>query len=127
MAVQLRVTEHGLVVRFTGRDRLWACRRGVDLPLGRVLLARPMSRRDAVAGSPRVHLPGFSVPGLLRAGSYGVGERRQLWMVRRSTQLLAIYLRGDPYHRVVVEVDDPEGLSRAINDALPPRLLPPGR
>lgn len=123
MAVQLRVSEDGVTVRFTGSDRVYAYRRGVYLPLGRVLMARPMARRDAVAASPRMHLPGVTVPGLLRAGSYGVGERRQLWMVRGATLLLAIYLRGDPYHRVVVEVDDPEALSRLINDALPPRRL----
>ncbi|MEJ2863316.1 hypothetical protein [Actinomycetospora flava] len=124
MAVQVRITADGLVVRFTGTDRVWACRRGVYLPLSRVLLARPMARRDAVTASPRVHLPGVSVPRVLRAGSYGVGERRQLWMVRRAERLLAIYLRGDPYHRVVVEVADPEETSRTINDALPPRRLP---
>lgn len=126
MTVQLHVTDDGLIVRFTGRDRVWACRRGVILPMRRVLLARPMARHDAVAASPRMHLPGVSLPGVLRAGSYGVGERRQLWMVRRATLLLAIYLRGDPYHRVVVEVDDPEGVSRIINDALPPRRLSAG-
>jgi hypothetical protein len=124
MPVQLRITTDGLVVRFTGSDRVWACSRGVYLPLSRVLLARPMTRDDAVAGSPRVHLPGVSVPRVLRAGSFGIGERRQLWMVRGATQLLAIYLRGDPYHRVVVEVPDPESTSRTINDALPPRRLP---
>lgn len=124
MAVQLRVTEHGLVVRFTGPDRVWACRSGVFLPMNRVLMARTMARRAAVSASPRVHLPGFSVPGVLRAGSYGVGERRQLWAVRSASVLLAIYLRGVPYHRIVVEVEDPEGTSRLINDALPPRRLP---
>lgn len=125
MAVQLRVTEHGLLVRFTGSDRVWACKAGVSLPMNRVLMARPMERRDAVAGSPRVHLPGICVPGVIRAGSYGVGERRQLWMVHGAERLLAIYLRGVPYHRVVVEVEDPEAASRTINEALPPRRLPP--
>ena len=125
MAVHLRVTEHGVVVRFTGRDRVFACRAGVTLPMGRVLMARPMSRRDLVAASPRVHLPGVSVPGLLRAGSWGVGERRQLWMAHRGERLLAIYLRGVPYHRIVVEVDDPDAESRLINDAVPLRRLPP--
>ncbi|GAA4867929.1 hypothetical protein [Actinomycetospora straminea] len=124
MAVQIRITADGVVVRFTGTDRVWACRRGVYLPLSRVLLARPMARRDAVSASPRVHLPGVSVPKVLRAGSYGVGERRQLWMVRSAQSLLAIYLRGDPYHRIVVEVPDPEATSRTINEALPPRRLP---
>jgi hypothetical protein len=124
MAVQLRVTADGVVVRFSGADRVWACCRGVYLPLSRVLLARTLDRRAAVAASPRVHLPGVSVPKVLRAGSYGVGERRQLWMVRGAEQLLAIYLRGDPYHRVVVEVPDPDETSRTINEALPPRRLP---
>ena len=125
MAVTIRVTEHGLIVRFTGRDRVWACRSGLQLPMARVLLARPMARRDLVAASPRVHLPGVSVPGVLRAGSWGVGERRQLWMVHRGDNLLAIYLRGLPYHRIVVEVDDPESQSRLINESLPRRRLPP--
>jgi len=124
MAVQLRVTEDGVVVRFTGSDRMWACCRGVYLPMSRVLGAREMSRRDAVSASPRVSVPGVSVPKVLRAGSFGVGERRQLWMVRGGTHLLAIYLRGDPYHRVVVEVPDPQAVSRMINDSLPPRRLP---
>lgn len=125
MGVHLRVTEHGLVVRFTGRDRVFACRRGVTMPMGRVLLARPMDRQDLVAASPRVHLPGVCVPGVLRAGSWGVGERRQLWLVHGGHRLLAIYLRGEPYHRIVVEVADPDTTSRVINDALPARRLPP--
>lgn len=119
MGVQLRVTEDAVVVRLTGGDLLCACRRGVHLPMSRVLGARAMARRDAVTASPRIHLPGLSVPGLWRAGCYGVGERRQLWAVHSGQQLLAIYLRGDPYHRVVVEVDDPAGVSRAINEVLP--------
>jgi len=126
MGVQTRVTEHGVLLRFTGRDRVYACRGGVFLPIDRVQGARTLGRRDAVAASPRMHLPGISVPGMLRAGAYGVGERRQLWMVHAATTLLAIYLRGVPFHRVVVEVEDPEGLSKVINAALPPRGLPPG-
>lgn len=123
MGVQLRITEEAVVVRLTGGDVVCAWRRGVYLPMSRVLGARTMRRRDAVAASPRLHLPGVSVPGLMRTGSYGVGERRQLWAVRGGDQLLAIYLRGDPYHRVVIEIDDPGTASRAINEALPPRSV----
>lgn len=125
MAVRLRVTEHAVVVRFTGGDRVLAFRHGVTLPLDRVLLARPMGRDDLVAASPRVHLPGVCLPGVVRAGSWGVGERRQLWMAHGGDRLLAIYLRGVPYHRVVIEVPDPDTVSRFINDALPRRLPPP--
>src|SRR5690349_16307259 len=43
---------------------------------------------------------------------------------RRTGPVLAIYLRGEPYHRVVVEVSDPENLSRDINDAIGTSLRP---
>lgn len=125
MGVQLRLVEDAVVLRLSGRDRACAWRGGIHLPMTRILGARPLARRDAITASPRVHLPGVSLPGVLRVGSYGVGERRQLWAVHGAETLLAIYLRGYPYHRVVVEVDDPEALSRAINDALPTRRLPP--
>src|SRR5690349_24984931 len=43
---------------------------------------------------------------------------------RRTGPVLAIYLRGEPYHRVVVEVSDPENLSRDINNAIGTSLRP---
>jgi hypothetical protein len=40
--------------------------------------------------------------------------------------VLGIYLRGEPYHRVVVEVQDPENLSREINNAIGKTSVRPG-
>jgi hypothetical protein len=63
---------------------------------------------------------------VLRAGCYGIGQDRQLWLVHRAGSVLAIYLRGEPYHRVVVEVVDPENLSRDINNAIGNAAARPG-
>jgi hypothetical protein len=77
-----------------------------------------MTRSDAVASSPRLPCPGFSWSQHYRAGCWGIGERRQLWSAGRSAHVVVIYLTGRPFHRVVVEVDEPEQTHRRINAAL---------
>ncbi|HEY2191571.1 MAG TPA: hypothetical protein VGH76_04600 [Actinomycetospora sp.] len=138
MATVLDVTTTGLRVRFTGSDRLAACCAGLDVPFERIVGSRVMTRDDAVASSPRLPCPGSWWPGTLRAGSWGVGERRQLWSVRRGAYVVVVYLSGRPFHRVVVDVADPyqshrrleaallhskkTSPRRALRDRLPPRL-----
>jgi len=114
-----------VTVRFTGADRWWALSSGIVLPTQRVLGARVLSRSAAIAACPARELPGLGWPGVLRAGCYGIGQARQLWLVHRAESVLAIYLRGEPYHRVVVEVSDPENLSRDINTLIGQTSLPP--
>ena len=118
MAVLVEFTEQAAAIRFTGTDRFYAISRGIDLPYPRVLGARVMSRPAAIAACPRRRFPGMGWPGFLRAGCYGIGQRRQLWLVHRAGRLLAIYLRGEPYHRIVVEIALPEAVAHRINDAI---------
>jgi hypothetical protein len=118
MAVALVVTPTGLRVRFTGTDRLAAFSRGLDVPFDRILGARVMTRDDAVASSPRLPCLGSWWSGRLRAGSWGIGERRQLWSVRRGAHVVVIYLSGRPFHRLVVDVEEPHRTNRGIEAAL---------
>jgi hypothetical protein len=118
MAISLVVTPTGLQVRFTGADRVVACSRGLHVPFERIIGSRVMTRDDAVASSPRLPCPGSWWPGRLRAGSWGVGERRQLWGVRRGRHVVVVYLSGRPFHRVVVDVPDPHPTHRGIEAAL---------
>ena len=118
MAIDLVVLPTGLQVRFTGTDRLAAGSRGLDVPFERIVGTRVMTRVDAVASSPRFPCPGSWWPRRLRAGSWGVGERRQLWGVRRGAHVLVVYLSGRPFHRIVVEVETPQHIHRSIEAAL---------
>jgi hypothetical protein len=118
MAISLSVTATGLRVRFTGVDAAAACSGGVDVPFARVVGSRVMTRVDAVASSPRVPCPGSWWPGRLRAGAWGIGERRQLWGVRGGAYVVVVYLSGRPFHRLVVEVEEPRRLHRRIESAL---------
>jgi hypothetical protein len=118
MAVRLTVTRTGLHLQFSGADLVAACSRGLFVPYTRVLGVRVMTRADAVASSPRLPCPGLWWPQRYRAGCWGVGERRQLWSARHGPQVVVIYLTGRPFHRLVVEVDEPERAHRRIDTAL---------
>jgi hypothetical protein len=116
--IDLDVTASGLRVRFTGVDLAAACSAGLDVPFSRVVGARVMTREDAVASSPRVPCPGTWWPGRLRVGAWGIGERRQLWGARGGAYVVVVYLSGRPFHRLVVEVEEPRRTQRRIEAAL---------
>lgn len=118
MAVRLDVEPMGLRVQFSGVDLVAACSRGLFVPFTRILGARVMTRSDALASSPRLPCPGFWWPRRYRAGCWGVGDRRQLWSARQSAHVLVVYLTGRPFHRVVVEVGEPERAHRRVDAAL---------
>jgi hypothetical protein len=118
MAVRLDVEPMGLRVRFSGVDLVAACSRGLFVPFTRILGARVMTRSDALASSPRLPCPGFWWPRRYRAGCWGIGERRQLWSARHGAHVLVVYLTGRPFHRVVVEVSEPEWAHRRVDAAL---------
>ena len=118
MAISLAVTPTGLRMQFTGVDRVAACTQGIDVSFERIVGSRVMTRGEAIASRPHLPCPGSWWPGRLRAGSWGIGERRQLWGVRRSLRVVVVYLSGRPFHRLVVDVEEPEGTHRAVESAL---------
>lgn len=118
MAVRLEVADGGVAVRLSGVDAVAALSRGLFLPFERIVGTRVMVRGDAVASGPRLPCPGLWWPGGMRSGCWGWGERRQLWCVRRGGSVLVVYLAGRPFHRLVVEVDDPGSVHRDVDAAL---------
>jgi hypothetical protein len=115
VSVTVEVCRGELDVRIRGLDRFLALSGGVRLPLSAVLSARVRDRVAALADGPKLRLPGSYLPGVVRAGSYGLGDDRELWCVHRAPTVLAIELTGQRYRRVVVEVPDPEQAAKEIN------------
>jgi hypothetical protein len=118
VAVTVSVDAGEVRVRFSGLDRFWALSRGLTIPVHRVRSARVLPRREAAKACPKVRMPGSYWPKRLHAGSYGFGEKRQLWCVHRGQEVLAIDLRGRPYARVVVEVGNPKERAGRITAAV---------
>jgi hypothetical protein len=115
--IELAVEGSALRIRLTGKDALYALSRGLTVPLSAVRAASAVPNRDVQRTGLR--LPGTNLPGVLRAGSYGTGSRRDLWLVRRAPELLVIELHpGQRYRRVVLQVPDPHAEAARLRAAL---------
>jgi hypothetical protein len=123
-ALNITVQDDQLTVRLLGWDVLYCCRRQVIVPLAAV---------DGVCVAPRqdipvqgLRLPGTGIPGVIRAGSYGTGDQRDFWDVRRAAEVLVIQMkpRAAGYRRMVLEVPDPHGELTRLRPTLGPTVLP---
>jgi hypothetical protein len=102
----VEVERESVRVRLHGFDALLAVCREVVVPRSSVLGVRAAAKAEVPAKG--IRLPGTGVPGLVRAGSFGTGARRELWDVRRAATYLVLDLApGQRYRRIVLEVDDP--------------------
>lgn len=101
-----------LTVRPIGPDRAWSAATEIRLPLDAVRDVDVRDPRDVPAG---LRLPGTAMPGVITAGFYGLGAQRSFWLVRRSRRVLVVELGApSPLARLVLEVDDPDGMAAAI-------------
>ena len=104
--VALNVFGGQLHIVFGGADVVWVLRRRLIVPVAQVCGV-------AVAALDRVpregfRLPGTSVPGVIRAGSYGVAPCRDLWDIRHPDEVLWVeFSAGAPYRRAILQVLDP--------------------
>jgi hypothetical protein len=115
--VDVTVEGDALVVRPRGLDVLWCFRRRVVVPLAAVALVRAVPRHAVPrAGFRR---PGTAVPRVIVAGSYGSGDNRTFWDLRRARRVLLISCRlGSEYKALVLEVPDPDGTADRLNASL---------
>jgi hypothetical protein len=113
--IRVEIAGEWLVVEPLGLDKVWCVRRIVRVPRSSVTYVRALRRRDVPLAGPR--LPGSYLPGVITAGSYGLGVHRTFWDVRRADRLLVIDIRpGDAtYYRLVLEVPDPDATAAALS------------
>jgi hypothetical protein len=116
--IRVQIAGDWLVVEPLGLDKFWCVRRIVRVPRASVTYVRALRRRDVPLAGPR--LPGSYLPGVITAGSYGLGVHRTFWDVRRADRLLVIDIRpGDAtYYRLVLEVPDPDATAAALRQTL---------
>jgi hypothetical protein len=114
VVLKLTVTDTSLDLQLTGVTSVLAGRRSLRLPRERIHRAFVLGRSFALRASPRVPCPGWSTR-RSRVGVFGLRDSAQLWSAGRRPVVLALYLRGEPYHRIVCEVDDPIARAATIN------------
>ena len=63
-------------------------------------------------------LPGSYMPGFVCAGIYRGRGHRELWMVGKAEEAVAVDLADSKYTRVVVQVADPEATVGSLQSAI---------
>ena len=113
----IEVVRDTLSVRLHGLDMLFGFRRTLKIPVDHVrgVVVQQRDRLPQIG----LHFPGIAVPGVLYAGTFGLGDERSFWFVRRANLLLRIEcVPGAEFRRLVLQVADPTALARRLRPVL---------
>ena len=115
--VDLSIAEGKLTLHVRGADKLWALKSSLEIPLVHVagVRADPEIARGWYHG---IRLPGTNVPGVITAGTFYQDGKRVFWDVHHPEKTIVIELHDERYNELVVEVDDPDGAVRLIQNTL---------
>jgi hypothetical protein len=115
--IDLQLDGGVLIVELGPWDRLLCLRGPVRVPLRDIRAVRAVDRDELPR--PGLRLPGSSLPGVVTAGSYGVGAQRSFWDVRRARRVLLVVCRpGAEYARLVLELPDPDAAAQRLTHSL---------
>ena len=112
---QVHIDGDQLIVEIEGLDKLWALRSRLEIPLVHVRGATADPGMAALTGW---KVGGARVPGVITAGTFHVDGERVFWDVHDAARAVVIELTGDPYTRLVIEVDDPAATVAQVEKAL---------
>ena len=101
-------------VRIRGLNVVWAFARGVSFPASAVSGVRVETGPLRPRGW---RMPGTAGFGLVE-GTYVSGAQREFWAVARGRAAVVIDLAGQPFVRVVAQVEDPEGTVALVRRAM---------
>ena len=116
-SVDVDLVGDDLVVRMNGLGMLLACRRLLRIPADHIS-GVAVQHRDRLPGL-GLQFPGLALPGVLYAGSFGIGTERSFWNVRRAELVLRVECHtGAEFRRIVLQVADPTVLARRLRPVL---------
>ena len=110
------VRDNRLIVTIEGLRRIWALKRGFDIPMDRVVSVA--ADPDIARTRKGTRAPGTYLPGVITAGTYFRKGDRNFWDVIRTQNVIVIELRDEPYRRLILEVEDPTRTVATINGAI---------
>jgi hypothetical protein len=63
-------------------------------------------------------MPGTSVPGVIKAGTFYQDGKRVFWDVHHPEKTIVIDLHDERYNQLIVEVEDPQAAVSLIQSGL---------
>jgi hypothetical protein len=115
--VDLSIAEGKLTLNVRGADKLWAFKSSLEIPLVHIIGVRadPEPARGWYHG---IRMPGTSVPGVIKAGTFYQDGKRVFWDVHHPEKTIVIDLHDERYNQLIVEVEDPQVAVRLIDSAM---------
>lgn len=108
MAIDIEVSGDLVVVSLTGKDRLFAFKRRLNIPAEKIGSVEVLPKSEVPPGKGIwLRLPGSYIPGVLHHGSYGFGANREFWAVSRQEEVVVITIHDWDYRRVVLGTGNP--------------------
>jgi hypothetical protein len=116
--VDLSISGGNLILNVHGADKLWAFKSSLEIPLAHVakIRADPSVAHGWFHG---IRMPGTSIPGVIRAGTFYEDGKRVFWDVHKPENTVVIELHDERYNELIVEVADPNAAVELLKAALP--------
>jgi hypothetical protein len=115
----VNVSIEGERVRFEieGWDKYWSLKSKLEIPLSHITSAR-VDAEPARGWWHGVRLPGTNLPGVITAGTFYQWEGAVFFDVHDPERTIVIELEHEHYLRLVIEVEDPEGVVATLQSAI---------
>ena len=101
--MKLEIIDKILKIEFTPTEKILSIHGTINIPLSQI---------TQVSGElldftwKEIRMPGTSLPGVIKAGTYITDRGNEFWYVTRNKKILRIELRNNFYKRIVLGLDD---------------------
>jgi hypothetical protein len=90
-------------IEFTPSEKILSIHGSIDIPISHIT---KVSGELLDPTWKEIRMPGTSLPGVIKAGTYMTDRGAEFWYVTRNKKILRIELRDNFYKRVVLGLDD---------------------
>ncbi len=104
---ELEFAERDLTIRVQGADKFWALKSELKIPLDHIVDVT-YDPEIAKAWYHGLKMPGSQIPGVLTAGTFYKAGEKVFWDVHHADKTIVIHLKDESYHKLVIEVNDPQ-------------------
>ena len=120
MPATIDIHDDRLVIDITGRDKLWALKSHLEIPMENVTGVRP-GEEEARRWLQDVHVGGAHIRKHMSAGTFYWWGDWNFWDVHHPDKTIGIELRDHHYRKLVIEVADPDSVIDLIDGAITAR------
>jgi hypothetical protein len=123
MPASIKLTKDTLTVHIEGPDQRWAMKTQLQVPLANVVCAQDASR-EADSWLHNMRVGGTHIPGVISVGLFYSHGGFVFWDVHDPEKAIAIELLDERYHKIVVEVENPDQDIASIEEAIATATTP---